>query len=410
LKFGPSFVLNNNDMFYVSKALTSFPKLKYFYLRIWDHSNKVTDQGYGHLATAIEGLKRLTALYLVLSPRQDVKRGLWELFQSIKKANLTKLGIAFPFGSEMATSAIPNLTQAIKRLPKLTEFEFFLNQKLTQFEHQSLADLTDLVNTLKPLANLTKLSLTFRSANLPQQNLSHITNTIQQLSKLLSLSLDLGREQDLNEKNMEEIAISIASLRSLTSLNLSLNGHQNLKDEAIIVLAKNLKSVQLKSLRLNLAGVKKITDSSLFALADTILGWSALKSCKLDISSCNKIKEDGIVRLFISIGELKQLTELELAAGKCNITSISIELLGVSLRKLDNLAKLNISLCGCNEITDQDLFNLADYLQNLHTLVKLTIGLPKTGKVTQAGMKKLCETFASCKWENPIELAISMEY
>jgi hypothetical protein len=367
--FNHSSTPNDSDMFHISKDQKNFSMLKNFSLQEWDFHSKVTNKGYREIAYAIQYLKWLTALSLVLCPSEDAEPGVRKLIQSLEKlAHLTQLSITFPYSYRLKTSVITDLSHAIKHFTKLTKFALCLRLSNDKHTEELAPSLSKLANNLQQLGNLESLSLAFPTFNLPQQSLIDIANTIKQLTKLLSLRLDLRDNEKLN-------------------------------DEAIIVLANNLKFTQLKSLSLNLAELKSITELSLFTLADTIRGQAELSSCNINISECTNINEAGIVGLIQSLGALLKLTQLELHAGQCKITNSSLKELGIVLRNLSSLTKLNINLIGCNEITERGLSDLAENLKYLRSLAEFKIILPKTGKVTEANRNQMIKIINNLKLE-----------
>lgn len=172
-----------------------------------------------------------------------------------------------------------------------------------------------------------------------------IVDGIDNLATLLNGHTELQalmiRAYDISGEEVNKLLTSIAQHKGLTQLNL---GVESFDDAGLKQLSEIICELQLK--RLALSWQESVANSESYTAFCDALQKASTITC-LDISAM-EISQESLNGLLSSLGELSQLTDLQLFVGNLDehgsvAAYKSAEILGNSLKNLSNLTHFNIA-------------------------------------------------------------------
>ncbi|KAL4467809.1 hypothetical protein ABPG74_013144 [Tetrahymena malaccensis] len=209
--------------------------------------------------------------------------------------------------------------------------------------------------------------------------------------------------------------------------------NKHITQQSLDYLCDSLKEkIYLKKLNLSLHYLTNI--ESINGLNKSLLGLSNLLSLSLSIGCCYKIKTNEKNKLFEILKNLKQLNNLYIDVGSCNLNDESINILADSLSKCESIQTLGVVLgyqCKIKSIKQfgssislmpslQQLYYYLDrssnlvyvpfsfYTKNNNKLQKLYIILYQCVSLSSQSLKSI--TFDLSCLSNLKELTISLKY
>ena len=213
---------------------------------------------------------------------------------------------------------------------------------------------------------------------------------------------------DLNEKNIDSLHKNweaeynlalghentfLSGFNSLVKLNLNFSARPDMTNEELKIVSAKISGLELlKVLKLCFSQCKQITDEGLLNLSSQALrSLVQLNELNLDFGFCDKITNKGVDRLSCEgIKHLELLTKLDLNFEWCQlITDIGLESLSDKVTEsFKLLTDLHLNLNNC-AITDSGLERLSDGIQNLKSLVTLSLNFDRCYKISNKGIASL---------------------
>lgn len=159
-----------------------------------------------------------------------------------------------------------------------------------------------------------------------------------------------------DKKNLEKLELSFHECSEITYLGVS----------TLINSLQGFKSLRELHLDFKFCG---LTNKVLLAFPALF----NIKKLRLDFSGNKKITHEGIKVLSDAIGKLTNLKDLSLGLSECVVRDSGFESLSSSLSKLNNLEKLNLKFNRALLLTGQALKLLSNALENLINLSELSL-------------------------------------
>eukprot|EP01017_Pseudomicrothorax_dubius_P010965 TRINITY_DN14004_c0_g1_i2.p1 TRINITY_DN14004_c0_g1~~TRINITY_DN14004_c0_g1_i2.p1 ORF type:complete len:148 (-),score=10.74 TRINITY_DN14004_c0_g1_i2:23-466(-) len=100
------------------------------------------------------------------------------------------------------------------------------------------------------------------------------------------------------------------------------------------------------------------------------------------------VTDAGIAALAKNVGGLKNLTSFNLVVWSISVTDVGLANLADELSKLKYLTTLDISIGGCNKVTDQGADILSNFLKSHPSIIDVGILMPRTG-ISENGKKTI---------------------
>jgi hypothetical protein len=371
--------LTDQVMLQLSKFLPhQFFRLKSFTFKV-NGITQLTTTGYQDLAATLQRLKSLEELNLGLKPRfnQPVE-ALSTIFQSIKGIKrLKKLGIELDITWDYIDQYKTNdeqlfsvLAESIQRHRSLTE----LNLCIDGCSRVSTDSITSLAKRLPDLVSLEQFRLAFPQINQLPENFNELVTALKPLKFLVSLGLHVPQTEYSTETACETLK-NIASLAQLRTLQLDLG--QELSSATLSEIANTLHQLEhLTGLSLGLSG--KFDDSMLTVCQSVFknianLNW--LAELDLSLHDCWTITDQFITNFAEAIRvQQHKLTELRLTLWLVhNLTDANLLELTQAMENLPNLSKCSLNIFHCPKVSEEGVTALIFRLGNLKSLINLSL-------------------------------------
>ena len=214
---------------------------------------------------------------------------------------------------------------------------------------------------------------------LPPGTFEKLNAGLSRLKTLNSISFDFS---GLHLSDKQELFFDFRVLKSLSALALILSRVEGLDDKFVGNIAQSLKQVpKLEKLGINLYYSPQIANKGVEVLSSSLP--LDLKSLKINLGSCEQVKEEGIQSLFCSIGKMTSLEDLSLwISSRNHMTNEGLLDLNLCLSGLKRLKSFEMSfmnMSGDIEIHDLAFDEFLCALASKTALKNLVLHFPSSG-------------------------------
>jgi hypothetical protein len=208
-----------------------------------------------------------------------------------------------------------------------------------------------IVNSIGDLTLLEVLDLNFHN-NFALSGLNCLSTTLQKLSQLQSLDLQLIYTKEMTTEEVIEFANSLSRLTQLTRLNLKFFSEyerENIGINEILISISKLKSLTNLTLKTNLNDTNtKSTEVVAESLANALMMLQNISELEINFEYFKALNESRFYLISKSLGTLSFLTTLSLSFKENEtLTDNSLVKLGENLKKLITLQTLEIDFTNC---------------------------------------------------------------
>jgi len=250
------------------------------------------------------------------------------------------------------------------------------------------SEFKDFLESLKEMKHLESLMLTVNSNNIElTEDLSHFCNTIESLSTLKRLSIELA----LSDKGLKSFKKALSCLKSLHYLHLDFKSCKQVSDEGLDHLKTALLPLKsLQHLSLDLENCDKISDEGLCSFKTALQSLISLQTLSLDFTDCIKISNNGFNHLLISLKSLKYLEHLSLNFNLCNgLSNEGLSHIKTALSSFPDLENLSLDFTRCDRVSDEGLNHLQLGLLSVGSLRYLSLNFTRCFKISDEGLDQL---------------------
>ena len=410
-----------------SFSLKTLQNLSSLRLNLYQCEITITDQGIGHLSSALKKIRSLSHITLTLSPLKKLTdQGLAHLSDALyDRHNLRYLHLGLSESKEITNKGTLHLTSVLQELEVLSHlgldlfnFEEDSDHSLKSFFSQPYYTKSvylpfyfvrpqDLCEGIVNLKSATKLTLSFFRCNeLTDEVLYNLSLGLKPLHKLSKLNLIFSRGDRFTNEGMKEFGSSFQNLMSLTSFKLKLSDCKQIDDTGVKGLLEGIASMKnLKDLTIDLQSMDKITDVSVqsiaccldalkpslsplhltlkgkfmansgaLKLADSLKDLCCLSSISLEFSFSPNVDNETIRNLLLGLKDLPSLTSLKMDVFYCkNVGEGAVNSLSTILRDFKTLDTVYLNFSKCKVDFKSELHNLVASLKSIYSLSILTL-------------------------------------
>ena len=267
---------------------------------------------------------------------------------------------------------LKDLYKRLSTFRSLSTFRlFFIHRAVSQEEINSLA------SSLKPLTQLTKLSLTWLASELlTDQTLTCFFASLKYLKLLKTFKLKFEEFNKLTSQEATALFSSLQQMPFLESLKVKLSSsrlNQVLQQNSFHFLANIPTLHSLKQLSLEFERYQSM-DQAMHSLSLSLMRLSHIIHLNIKLTKRLDITDAGMLNLIKGLEFLEQLRDLSLSFPCCNaITDKGIFILGQDLRKKSLLKSLQLNFCLCNLMTDSGIVDAFKGLLELEKIDSLCL-------------------------------------
>ncbi|KAL4508004.1 hypothetical protein ABPG72_021377 [Tetrahymena utriculariae] len=205
-----------------------------------------------------------------------------------------------------------------------------------------------------------------------ESGLKSIGGLMHNLSKLIQLGINLGKQCCPSSNGFQYLLSEIKSCENLKNLKILIGDGNHFGEIGSIGFEQGLQYLQyLEELNIHVGDDNNLKSTGTKNLASSIRKYQNLKILKMSILY-NEIGKIGAQELALSLQNFSSLIQFNLHLGNCNfIESEGIESLSQAFQKLKNLRFLDIHMGNGNKIGNQGIIEISKSLSSLKQLVYL---------------------------------------
>ena len=307
---------------------------------------KISDKGLNYVCHGLSKLRKLTRVTLEIEEIPQIGNFFTSsLGQELAKLpQLAEINLTF-YRCSGITGA--QLASFCEHLPKMKQLrKFIVNMKQARgFMDDGIIGLS---KALPSLTELRELKLNFLNCEVTEVGFTALGDRLGDLTKLNTLDLTFGNNDEISHQTFEKISLSLANLSDLRSLRLVFFQCDKLTDIAINCLAEALYPMKkLNELELSFRWCMQISDQSICKLGEALRDLIYLNKLGLSFDGC-KISDIGVSKLGQDLAKLEYLDMFKLEVRECKgIQGSGISKLGECLTKLVKLGQVQLNFCGC---------------------------------------------------------------
>ncbi|KAL4453601.1 hypothetical protein ABPG74_009497 [Tetrahymena malaccensis] len=222
-----------------------------------------------------------------------------------------------------------------------------------------------------------------------------IQNIIGQHERINQIQFSLGQNRTINSFLLNDLAKAISMCYPLNNISLFMNYNPNINDYFIYNLVRAIKlSEKLTILYLGLAQ-SKITLKGFKLLAKTILSICYLQSITLVLTNNNNIEDQSFFQLSLALQSQQELTTLFLDFNyNDKLTETGISELFVCVGKIKSLRNINFGFKNSQFVNTQCVINLGQSIQQINELETLKLNFRETKNIAEKGFQVLFSSLA----------------
>jgi len=333
------------------------------------------------LSKKIKDASGIERLDLSVRKVEHADNGLIGFLQDIKEfEHLQDLQIKVNENQSLSKDGLEKVCQAIGGSRTLKGFSLGITL--------SNEALSSLENTLESISFVQNLSLDLKVArSVSNKELNLLKNGLIKLASLQHLSLDFGRSEKISDGGLVDIKDCLRSLISLQHLSLNFTACSKISDEGLNGL---IPLISLHHLSLNFWMCNKISDKGLIEIESGLKPLTSLHHLFLRFTGCDNISDEGLSHLNSGLISLVSLQHLALDFWRCNnISDAGLNHLGGALGGLASLQHLSIDFREIYNVSDEGLNHLMSGLMSLASLKHLTLFFKWCNKISDEGLRHL---------------------
>jgi len=276
--------------------------------------------------------------------------------------------------------------------------------------------------------SLRKLELRSLGNKISGLGFLNLAESLEQLSELRSLSIDIDGIEKATEPTAENVAKSLSKLQNLREINLKIHratNSNNLKVKRFLEFLPNLRL--LKKMKIELyktVSAKKaineisqslksqksleelvlsfedcgLGDLELSGVADGISSQKNLKHIQICLKENKGIVNPGIIELFKTLRDIPTLKKLFIdLSGIPHLNDQSLRGFIEIVNRVPNLTALGLLLSECKNLTDEWLIKFSDALRSQKELKAVVLGLTQCSMISDKGFIRLTKSLSNCK-------------
>ena len=283
------------------------------------------------------------------------------------------------------------LGRSIRKFQRLRVLHFELEGKFTLPKDALPSFARDLMH----LTNLTDVMIGFKFFSFDKLGIDKVFKALGKLTKLHQLELNIAETYCPGDKGLLQLSEQLKHLKNLASLALNVDTSPNIGVGNLMNFFSKLpNATNLRSLDLSLlnCGVASQDIKALVGALDEMRG---LEYLKLLMYSNGLISAEDYGRLWDALGELEKLLVLEIRSGavqnKFALEKVGFGKLGMAIGRLKTLKKINITLRGSAEVSNEDMLNLGTEICRAENLEDIEVHVMQFSLVMSTGMMELKE-------------------
>ncbi|KAL4454682.1 hypothetical protein ABPG74_021887 [Tetrahymena malaccensis] len=218
---------------------------------------------------------------------------------------------------------------------------------------------------------------------------------LKSLSNLLSLSLIIGRMNQIDDVGYQRIGEGLKSFQKITSFSFSVENDNLLNSESLMHICYGIQTMtNLTSLSINIQ-VNMIYIQGAQHLGNCLKKLINLNNLTIQILDGNVISSSGAEALAEGIQSLVNLEKLQICLQTNYIGIVGAQSLGQAIKNLKKLQYLFFKLPGENQIEEEGAIGLSQGLKKLEELRNLSLQIGYNNQIKTEGFLKICKSFES---------------